>query len=185
MNKIAQLFFVCLCLTTILNAQNATDKNFKLTAPNNPAPFAETITQADMKAILSVLAADDMEGRETGTPGNAKAAKFIASKLAEIGIPEVEKLGGYFQNIAFTSESWSDIKLEVANKPFRHLWEYYSFSNLNSDRAPQIINEVVFLGYGIDDANYSDYKGKNVKGCLLYTSPSPRDQRGSRMPSSA
>ena len=25
----------------------------------------------------------------------------------------------------------------------------------------------------------------SVKGCLLYTSPSPRDQRGSRMPSSA
>ena len=24
-----------------------------------------------------------------------------------------------------------------------------------------------------------------VGGCLLYTSPSPRDQRGSRMPSSA
>ena len=24
-----------------------------------------------------------------------------------------------------------------------------------------------------------------VSGCLLYTSPSPRDQRGSRMPSSA
>ena len=26
---------------------------------------------------------------------------------------------------------------------------------------------------------------KNRKGCLLYTSPSPQDQRGSRMPSSA
>ena len=25
----------------------------------------------------------------------------------------------------------------------------------------------------------------NLYGCLLYTSPSPRDQRGSRMPSSA
>ena len=25
----------------------------------------------------------------------------------------------------------------------------------------------------------------NAKACLLYTSPSPRDQRGSRMPSSA
>ena len=24
-----------------------------------------------------------------------------------------------------------------------------------------------------------------INGCLLYTSPSPRDQRGSRMPSSA
>ena len=31
------------------------------------------------------------------------------------------------------------------------------------------------------------YKGKvrEVYTCLLYTSPSPRDQRGSRMPSSA
>ena len=27
--------------------------------------------------------------------------------------------------------------------------------------------------------------GRGDKGCLLYTSPSPRDQRGSRMPSSA
>ena len=25
----------------------------------------------------------------------------------------------------------------------------------------------------------------HIRGCLLYTSPSPRDQRGSRMPSSA
>ena len=28
-------------------------------------------------------------------------------------------------------------------------------------------------------------KASKTKGCLLYTSPSPRDQRGSRMPSSA
>ena len=28
-------------------------------------------------------------------------------------------------------------------------------------------------------------KKNGIKACLLYTSPSPRDQRGSRMPSSA
>ena len=32
--------------------------------------------------------------------------------------------------------------------------------------------------------NGSTY-GQFINGCLLYTSPSPRDQRGSRMPSSA
>ena len=34
---------------------------------------------------------------------------------------------------------------------------------------------------------YGPIKGKidDIKTCLLYTSPSPRDQRGSRMPSSA
>ena len=31
-----------------------------------------------------------------------------------------------------------------------------------------------------DSIEFGDFKG-----CLLYTSPSPRDQRGSRMPSSA
>ena len=30
-----------------------------------------------------------------------------------------------------------------------------------------------------------EFVAKTDKGCLLYTSPSPRDQRGSRMPSSA
>ena len=41
----------------------------------------------------------------------------------------------------------------------------------------------------IDTALYSEAISLeqlgNTKGCLLYTSPSPRDQRGSRMPSSA
>ena len=31
----------------------------------------------------------------------------------------------------------------------------------------------------------AEAKGLKVNSCLLYTSPSPRDQRGSRMPSSA
>ena len=30
-----------------------------------------------------------------------------------------------------------------------------------------------------------DQKSKNIDACLLYTSPSPRDMRRSRMPSSA
>ena len=30
-----------------------------------------------------------------------------------------------------------------------------------------------------------DVVNENLNDCLLYTSPSPRDQRGSRMPSSA
>ena len=33
--------------------------------------------------------------------------------------------------------------------------------------------------------HYQVYVNERPHGCLLYTSPSPRDQRGSRMPSSA
>ena len=36
-----------------------------------------------------------------------------------------------------------------------------------------------------DSALYELYLGRTVAACLLYTSPSPRDMRRSRMPSSA
>ena len=36
-----------------------------------------------------------------------------------------------------------------------------------------------------DDGGYCEVIECDVRSCLLYTSPSPRDQRGSRMPSSA
>ena len=43
--------------------------------------------------------------------------------------------------------------------------------------------EVVYCG---GNSNKTDYKEVCTGStCLLYTSPSPRDQRGSRMPSSA
>ena len=52
--------------------------------------------------------------------------------------------------------------------------------------------DVVYISYDEPNAekNWADLKSKcpwakRVHGCLLYTSPSPRDQRGSRMPSSA
>ena len=40
----------------------------------------------------------------------------------------------------------------------------------------------IALGYSYFNFNFAI---KEIKTCLLYTSPSPRDQRGSRMPSSA
>ena len=52
------------------------------------------------------------------------------------------------------------------------------------------INRIVYIGDAHWDVRTTRNMGLNfigirLKGCLLYTSPSPRDQRGSRMPSSA
>ena len=43
-------------------------------------------------------------------------------------------------------------------------------------------NVMMPMNFLTDKSQTADYI---VSGCLLYTSPSPRDQRGSRMPSSA
>ena len=54
--------------------------------------------------------------------------------------------------------SWTDDRVEILKK----LW-------VEGQSASQIAKEL----------------GGVTRNCLLYTSPSPRDQRGSRMPSSA
>ena len=41
------------------------------------------------------------------------------------------------------------------------------------------------LAYPIDRQKYGSYIIMQYEGCLLYTSPSPRDRQKSRMPSSA
>ena len=67
-------------------------------------------------------------------------------------------------------------------------WILYTFTLLIVISSCKSVQELVDKG-DYDGAIYLAAKKlhgkKNKKTCLLYTSPSPRDQRGSRMPSSA
>ena len=51
-----------------------------------------------------------------------------------------------------------------------------------------ILYILIYLTFGAIQENRAEFVGKsiaNLRGCLLYTSPSPRDPKSSRMPSSA
>ena len=48
-----------------------------------------------------------------------------------------------------------------------------------------LFNNIRITRQNADDANIADIKVPLAYGCLLYTSPSPRDLSTSRMPSSA
>ena len=45
--------------------------------------------------------------------------------------------------------------------------------------------DCVTIAFGLRNVTRKEEALKSIYSCLLYTSPSPRDQRGSRMPSSA
>jgi len=53
--------------------------------------FANTITATDLEKHLRILAADDMEGRETGMAGQRKAADYIANQFAVEGLKPLVK----------------------------------------------------------------------------------------------
>lgn len=167
MSKNSKLIIGCLfMLQTAAFAQKNAD----------PATYAARITAADLKTHLYVLASDSLEGRETGTAGNLKAAHYIADYFKKIGLPKSVGDSSFFQKMVYTNLSWNSIAMRVNGNYKRHQFDYFALPAAHPAKTPDKeetieANEVLFLGYGIDDEKYSDYKKTDVKGkiILIYT----------------
>ena len=166
-------------LSGALSAQKTGPVQELKTSPEQLKALAATITVEDMKRHLNIIAADDMEGRETGEPGQKRAAEYLRNQFAELGLPAIGENGGYYQRILFARQKWEKIELKMNGEPLRHLWEYASAPSHNTDRETTQISELTFLGYGIDDEAYSDYEGKNLTGKhILIFAGEPKEKKG-------
>ncbi len=58
---------------------------------------AQHVSKGTVKRVLSTLAADDMQGRATGQPGNLKAAEFLAAEFKRIGLQPLPGATGFMQ----------------------------------------------------------------------------------------
>lgn len=128
--------------------------------------FSKRITKEDIKKHLEILASDEMEGRETGRKGQQLAAEYIAGEYKKMGL-ETTPNGTYFQKIQYAHNQWLDLSIKVGNRKFRYMWDFYAFPSSNTSVDSIIADEVVFLGYGIDDEKYSDYEKVDVKDKVI------------------
>ena len=164
------LFFASNLWSNAVNAQIGSRYNVE--------DFAATITVQDLQMYLSVLASDALEGRETGTLGNDEAARFIAAQLSGFGIPPLTPEGSYFQDVTFTRTEWKDISLKIGDTTYLHMKDFICMKSMRNEHPVTIGEEMVFLGYGIDDPAYSDYT-VNVKGkAILIYDGEPVSKRG-------
>jgi Zn-dependent M28 family amino/carboxypeptidase len=60
------------------------------------------VTEAELRSTISVLAADEFGGRMSGTPGELKAANYIAERLRVAGVQAAP--GGFLQPFAVNAE---------------------------------------------------------------------------------
>ena len=67
------------------------------------------IHAAEVERIEKILSADDMEGRKTFTPGNDKAAEFIAAEFAKSKLKFFGNANSYFQEITMTKAKATEI----------------------------------------------------------------------------
>ena len=74
------------------------------------------IKEKEVRRIETILAADDMQGRRTFTPGIEKAAAFIADEFKATGLKTLNNSGSYLQS--FAEVKWCPKHLSNLNKLF-------------------------------------------------------------------
>ncbi len=75
--------------------------SISLIACATPGDNGDAAMIKQLNADISYLASDSLEGRETGTEGEAKAAAFIAQRFEELGLQKAGENDSYFQQFSF------------------------------------------------------------------------------------
>jgi len=65
----------------------------------NVMKYANTITLDELREQLYFYASDDMEGRDTGSPGQKKAVEYLKELYLAMGVPGGAGEGTYFQTV--------------------------------------------------------------------------------------
>jgi len=145
--------------------------------PTLAEKFAETITADDLDYHVYNLANDTMEGRETGKRGGKKAAKYIWDFFLDQRMLFPKKLDGYLQKYTATQNEKPTVVLETDRKAYKFGEDFISF--FPHDKISINDNEIVYVGYGIDEYKYNDYAYQDVKGkIVLVAGGEPRDKYG-------
>jgi len=142
---------VLLCSTQITFAQKA----------SKPEQFAKTITADDLKKHLYIVASKEMAGRETGMPGERKAAAYIEGEFKRIGLQPGNN-GSYHMYYNVYQDSLLDAALEVNGQKYS-IDKDYTVNVANSSDATLRFSEVVFIGSGAADS----VKNMNLAGRLV------------------
>ncbi|HSK13555.1 MAG TPA: M28 family peptidase [Phnomibacter sp.] len=115
--------------------------------------FAATITIDDLKGHLSILAGDEMEGRETATEGQKKAAAYIENHFRTLGLRPGN--GDSFQQFyPVFRDSVLSASLTINGKP---LIKNQNFSVSPANYPARMgFSEIVFVNF--DDSTWKDAK---------------------------
>ena len=131
----------------------------------DPKKYASTITAADLSKHLYIVAGAEMEGRETATEGQRKAAAYIENHFKSLGLkPAIKE--SFQQFFPVYKDEPGKTELVLNGKPFESYKDFSPVSQWNKS-ATDYFSELVFVGHGIVDQGVDDYAGVNVSGKLV------------------
>ncbi len=128
--------------------------------------YAEMITADALKKRLSIIASAEMQGRETGTEGQRRAAAYIESQFKANGLRFPASQKGYQQFYPLYTDSMTSAELKTGDTKLEYGTDFIIPADKNESGKFKADN-LVFAGYGIEDANYNDYSNLDVKNKIV------------------
>ncbi len=147
------------------------------TAPAKPvAPLtaaerehASRVKTETIREITTALAAREMEGRGTATPGGERAARYIADRFARLGLKPLGESGTYLQPIKFESQQLlPETSFKAGDQQLNFGPDYVISPPFTSDKV-DAEGELVFISYGVvaTSLNRDDLAGLDLKGKIV------------------
>lgn len=136
-------------------------------ATRDAVPGLSTLSETQLRAYLTFIADDALEGRDTPSRGLDIAANYLASLLTRWGLEPAGDAGSFFQTIALTRRvlDSAGTHLEVGDRVL-HIGDHYLPLTTGTGTAS---GPLVYVGYGyvvaakqIDPYAHVDVKGKVV-----------------------
>jgi len=136
-------------------------------------PAADLVKEGDRWwSHIQVLADDNMEGRNTGSPGHLRAARFLASEFERAGLKPAG-INGYLQPVKFKvaqiDEEHSSLALVRDGKTTPLKLGEDANLTVRAALAKKVDAEVVFCGYGlsIPEYKFDDFAALDLKGKIV------------------
>ena len=96
MKKIFSLLAVTIAFSCTTTKVSVADSVLDV---SDPTKYMNTITAAELKTHLYIVASDEMEGRETGSPGQKKAGLYLISQYVKNDISFPKGATSFYQRI--------------------------------------------------------------------------------------
>ncbi len=142
--------------------------------PVSVKKYAESITENELKDHLYTYASDEFEGRETGEPGQKKAVAYLKAAYENMGVAAAKTDGDYFQEVPLEISKLPEGQLSLKGKDYPIGEHVLTFSAANTST-----DEIVYMGYGIDEESYSDYTDVDITGkTVLLKAGEPKNEDG-------
>ena len=125
--------------------------------------IANTISAKSLKKKLKVIAGADMEGRETATEGQRKAANYIVAHFKKLGLEPGAQNGEFQMKYPVFKDSLETGILQINNKNLA-LGQDWELSPNSYYDSTWLDKNIVYAGYGSTDSTHNDFHNLDVKG---------------------